>query len=70
MGRAAATTVNAGEQAAGACPRQGVGVCERTRVSVSACVGPGPGKGIEPLQSLDGDKRAPFLSRVKGQTGF
>ena len=70
MGRAAATAVNAGEQAAGACPPQGVCVCERTGVSASARIGPGLGKGIEPLKSLHGDKRAPFLSRVKGQTGF
>lgn len=45
MGWAAATTVNAGQQAAGACPRQGVGVCEHTCVSVSERIGPGSGEG-------------------------
>lgn len=45
MGRAAATAVNAMEQAAGACPPQGVCVCERTGVSASARIGPGPGEG-------------------------
>ena len=54
MGWAAATTVNAGEQAAGACPRQGVGVCVCVCVcmcvSVSACIGPGLEEGKKAIK--------------------